>query len=100
MIASRLRPFFGSSVEKLEIYMKFFSATSLKTSVLRFLRTYATAKMCKENFEFLFTTEPPAPPKLRCLLCPCYACALLTYAVFQFTDGKAYYMLTQKYYNF
>ena len=62
MIASKLRPL------KLEISRKFFSATSITENIRAEIPTYA--KICEENFEFLFTTEPPAPSKLRCLLRP------------------------------
>jgi len=45
---------------------KFFSATSLKTSVLRFLHT-PLQKSVKKILNFY----SPSPPKLRCLLRPC-----------------------------
>jgi len=57
MIASRLKPFFNLHL-KIWRFLQNFVTENDRVEI----PTYATAKIRKENFEFIFTTEPPSPP--------------------------------------
>ena len=62
MIASRLKPFLKSLIEKLEIFTNFFSATSLKKSVLRFLHRPLQKNPWRKFWISIHHWAPSLPP--------------------------------------